>query len=216
MKHGAIFDMDGLLFDTERLYQESWMILAEQFGQTPDPEFPKAVCGSNGDTMRAIIRAYYPNVDADAFMQACLNRVDGILETSVPEKPGIREMLDYLRAHGVKTAVASSSRLELIEHNLALAGIRDRFDALVSGEEVAHGKPAPDIFLLAAERIGCAPEDCYVFEDGANGIRAGAAAGCTTAMVVDLSEPTDELRALCAGIYSGLPEALAAIQNAEI
>ena len=149
--------------------------------------------------------------DADAFMQACLSRVDGILETSVPEKPGIREMLDYLRAHGVKTAVASSSRLELIEHNLALAGIRDRFDALVSGEEVAHGKPAPDIFLLAAERIGCAPEDCYVFEDGANGIRAGASAGCTTAMVVDLSEPTDELPEELL-----LPEALAAIQNAEI
>lgn len=213
MKHGAIFDMDGLLFDTERLYRDSWVILAEQFGLRPDPQFPKAVCGSNGDTMRAIIHTYYPTVDADAFMHACLNRVHHILQTSVPEKPGVREILDYMRANGVKVAVASSSPLAQIEHNLRLTGIRDRFDALVSGDEVVHGKPAPDIFLMAAERIGCAPEDCYVLEDGANGIRAGAAAGCTTIMVVDLSEPTTELRSLCTGIYSDLTQVLNDLQQ---
>lgn len=216
MKHGAIFDMDGLLFDTERLYRESWIILAEAFGQVSNPEFPKAVCGSNGSTMLSIIQSYYPDIDAVAFMQACLDRVENILKTSVPEKTGIREILSWLHEHGVKLAVASSTGLALIQRNLKHAGIEHYFDAVVSGEEVAHGKPAPDIFQLAAERIGCAPEDCYVFEDGENGIRAGAAAGCTAVMVVDLTEPTEELRALCAGVFFNLPEALTAIQEQAI
>ena len=85
------------------------------------------------------------------------------------------------------------------------------FDAVVSGEDVTHGKPAPDIFLLAANRLGCNPADCYVFEDGINGVRAGLAAGCTTIMVPDTVLPTDEVRAACAGVFASLDEAREAI-----
>lgn len=191
---GAIFDMDGLLLDTERLYQESWTEMAKQFGQRADPAFPSAVSGTNGAGMRQIIRKYYPAVDADAFQAGCIARVERILdEGSVAEKPGAREILEYFRARGIKTAVASSTGRKRILSNLRQTGLDVFFDAIVSGQEAARGKPEPDIFLLAAERIGCAPGECYVFEDSANGVRAGMAGGCVTVMIPDLVPPPEGL-----------------------
>lgn len=216
MKKGAIFDMDGVLFDTERLYQESWMILAEEMGLVPNPAFPKAVCGTNGSYMLDVIRKYYPSADAQTYMQNCLDRVAQIVETAVPEKEGIHEILEYLHQNGVKVAVASSSPLETIEHHLKLSGIFPYFNAIVSGGQVTHGKPAPDIFLEAAARLHLPAEACYVFEDGMNGIRAGVAAGCTTVMVPDLTEPTEELYHICAAVYPNLTAVLNALKAGDL
>ena len=194
MKRGAIFDMDGLLLDTERLYQESWVEMARTFGQTADPAFPAAVSGTSGEGMREVIRRYYPAVDPYAFQAGCIARVDGILdEQGPPVKPGAGELLEYLGARGVKLAVASSSGRERILSNLRAARLDRFFDAVVSGQQVERGKPEPDIFLFAAREIGCPPEDCYVFEDSVNGIRAGMAAGCVTVMVPDLAAPPKDL-----------------------
>ncbi len=194
MKTGAIFDMDGLLLDTERVYQESWMEMARQFGQAPDPAFPNAVSGTGGEEQRETIRRYYPAVDPHAFQAACMARVDHILDTQGPEvKPGARAILEFFRARGIPAAVASSSGRERILANLRRTGLEPLFDAVVSGQEVARGKPEPDIFLLAAERIGCPAGECYVFEDSVNGVRAGLAAGCVTVMVPDLAPPPEEL-----------------------
>ncbi len=213
MKKGAIFDMDGLLFDTERLYQESWLVIAREWGIIPDPAFPTAVCGTSGAHMRDVVREHYPEVDAEAYIQACLSRVAHILETDVPEKPGIHELLTYLHAQGVKIAVASSSLAHVVENNLRNAGVWEYFDAVVTGEQVKRGKPEPDIFLEAAKRLGLHPEECYVFEDGINGTRAGLAAGCATVMIPDLTAPTEDLINSCAGVYPSLLTALEAIQN---
>ena len=191
---GAIFDMDGLLLDTERLYRESWVALAAEFGQTPDPVFPSAVSGSNGEGMLEIIRRHYPAVDAQAFMESCIARVEGILDRQgAPVKPGARELLAFFQTQGFKIAVASSSGGARILANLRQTGLDGFFSAVVSGQEVERGKPEPDIFLLAAERIGCPPELCYVFEDGINGVRAGMAAGCVTVMVPDQVPPPEGL-----------------------
>lgn len=213
MKKGAIFDMDGLLFDTERLYQESWLVIAREWGIIPDPAFPTAVCGTSGAHMRDVVREHYPEVDAEAYIQACLSRVAHILETDVPEKPGIHELLTYLHAQGVKIAVASSSLAHVVENNLRNAGVWEYFDAVVTGEQVKRGKPEPDIFLEAAKRLGLHPEECYVFEDGINGTRAGLAAGCATVMIPDLTAPTEDLINSCAGVYPSLLTVLEAIQN---
>lgn len=209
---GAIFDMDGLLLDTERLYQESWVEMAKQFGQTPDPLFPSAVSGTSGEGMRESIRAYYPGVDPYAFQEGCIARVDAILDTQGPPvKPGAGELLAFLQARGVKLAAASSSSRERILKNFRYTGMDRFFDAIVSGQEVARGKPEPDIFLLAAEKIGCLPEDCYVFEDSVNGIRAGIAAGCVTVMVPDLVQPPEGLAA--SRVCASLNEARALIEQ---
>lgn len=216
MKQGAIFDMDGLLFDTERMYRDSWKQSTQQFGLVHNPDFPRTVCGSSGAHMREIILQYYPQVDAKAFADDCILRVERELETHVPEKTGVRDILQYFKQHGVRVAVASSSKRATVLHNLKQADILSYFDAVVSGDQVTHGKPAPDIFLLAAQQIGCEPENCYVFEDGTNGIRAGAAAGCTTIMIPDLTPPNAQLEQLCAGIYPSLSDAMNAIAGNEI
>lgn len=216
MKKGIIFDMDGTLFDTERLYQESWEILAGEFGQIHNPAFPKAVCGSSGDSMRNIVKTYYPNIDTDAFIKACIDRVNSLLTISVPEKPGVHEILKFTKEKGLKIAIASSSERKTILNNLKLTNTERYFNAIVSGAEVQRGKPAPDIFLKAAQLLELDPSECYVIEDGTNGVHAGAAAGCTTIMVPDCTEPTPELRNLCAGVYDSLLDIIEAMRQEEI
>lgn len=194
MMKGAIFDMDGVLVDSEPLYQANWTQLAEAFGQTPNPNFPVAVGGTNGEEMRQVIRNFYPSVDPYAFQKACIARVGQIIdEQGVPLKAGVRELLQFFRARGIKIAVASSAARERILKNLQKTEILDAFDTVVSSLEVAHGKPEPDIFLAAARQLSLAPEECYVFEDSINGVRAGMAAGCAVVMVPDLAPPPDEL-----------------------
>ena len=99
-------------------------------------------------------------------------------------------------------AVASSSLKHQLDANLIKSGLIDYFDEVVSGTELKHGKPAPDIFLHAADMLGYKPEECYVFEDSANGIRAGHAAGCVTVMIPDLIAPTPEIESLCTKVCS--------------
>lgn len=213
MKNGAIFDMDGLLFDTERLYQESWQVIAHEWGFETVPGFETAVCGTSGAHMREVVRSYYPQVDTEKYIAACLDRVQRIVQQAVPEKPGIREILSYMHGQGRRLAVASSSAVSLIENNLRQAGIGRYFDAIVSGDQVRRGKPEPDIFLEAARRLELAPADCYVFEDGLNGIRAGLAAGCATVMIPDRTPPTDALRQAGVQVYDSLLDALDALQT---
>ena len=215
-KTGAIFDMDGLLLDTERLYIKAMEQAARRFGVPHTQELEDALAGTNGAQAEAVLRRFFPSVDAAALLKACNDQVWEWLAEQVPLKPGARELPLFLRERGIRTAVASSTAKDLVLRNLRLAGILDCFDAVVSGQEVEHGKPAPDIFLTAAERIGCAPEDCYVFEDGINGALAGLAAGCATVMIPDLFQPTEELRKNCAGIFKSLSEAREAVERGKL
>lgn len=216
MKAGAIFDMDGTLLDTEQVYRNSWMELAAEYGQQPNTEFPRAVAGTNGERMLAVIKQYYPDVDAVQFMQDCIDRVKNRIAHAVPKKEGMDEILEFLHQKGVKIAVASSNSVEQIEKNMTLVGATPYLDAIVGGDEVVYGKPEPDIFLLAAERLGISPWDCYVFEDGINGVRAGVAAGCSTVMVPDGSLPTEEMHQICIGVYHNLLEAKQALEQGKI
>ncbi|WP_283680978.1 HAD family hydrolase [Parablautia sp. Marseille-Q6255] len=214
---GAIFDMDGLMFDTEKIYRNVWDHLPEEFGFPACPGLGEAVCGTSGEDLKRIVREHIPGIDADAFMDAGYARVhDTVLAVQPDEKPGLHEIIGFLKARGFQLAVASGSPQEIIELNIKRAGLTEAFGAVVSGFCVPRGKPAPDIFLESARRIGCDPGACYVFEDGANGIRAGAAAGCVTVMIPDLTAPDEELRALCAGIFPGLLEAMRAIEEGRL
>lgn len=207
MKKGAIFDMDGTLFDTERLYARIWSVTAEHFGQSPHPDFPFAVAGTGGEGQLEVIRRYYPDVDAQAFREDCVARLEKILQSGLPEKRRVREILLFFRERDVKIAIASSSSHDRILEYIRRAELESFFDVIVSGEDIVHGKPEPDIFLLAANRLGCLPEECYVFEDSINGTRAGIAAGCETFMIQDMFPPTKDLCAGCAGICFSLLEA---------
>lgn len=215
MKPGAIFDMDGLLLDTERVYQESWIAVTEEFGQPQNPAFPPAVSGTSGRIMREIIHSYYPEVNEDDFVAACVARVERVIDgQGAQEKLGAGELLAYLHGRGVKIAVASSSPLARIRKNLESAGLARYFHVMVSGQEVERGKPEPDVFLLAAQRLGVAPEECYVFEDSLNGVRAGMAAGCRTVMVPDLVRPPEDLEVF--RVCESLLEARDLIEKGEL
>lgn len=204
---GAIFDMDGLLFDTERIYQQTWQELAEERGIRLGNGFLEAVSGTNGSYMRRVVEKYYHVPDGSSIIAECMERIRKKLSIHVPVKEGVYEILDFFKAEGIRIAVASSSSMEQIGANLEKAGIRGYFDALVSGVEVEHGKPAPDIFLCAAQRIGCTPDECFVFEDSENGIRAGYAAGCITVMVPDLIEPSPQILPYCSKVCRSLVQA---------
>lgn len=201
---GAIFDMDGLLFDTENIYQETWNELAAENGVTLGADFVGDICGTSGAHMCRVIEKHYGVADGSIIMEECMKRVRQKLKVYVPKKPGAERIVKAFHDKGMRLAVASSSYPEQIESNLKLAGMREYFDAVVSGKEVEHGKPAPDIFLLAAERIGCTPETCYVFEDSENGIHAGKAAGCTAIMIPDVLAPSEEIKEIADGIYESL------------
>lgn len=199
---GAIFDMDGVLFDTERLYQETWQEIAEERSVRLADDFLTAISGTNGSCMKQVIETYYHVSDGTSIIEECMNRMKRKLENHVPVKKGVYRILEYFHEHHIRLAVASSSSAAQIEANLLNCGIRNYFSEIVSGSEVKCGKPAPDIFLLAAQKIGCRPEECLVFEDSKNGVRAGHRAGCFTIMIPDLVEPDAEIRPLCSGIFS--------------
>lgn len=199
---GAIFDMDGVLFDTERLYQETWRELAAERQVNLEDSFLTEISGTSGSHMIQLLQRYYHTLDGAEIMEACMARMKQKLEKHVPVKKGVYEILEYFRGLDMHIAVASSSSAMQIEANLQRSGIRDYFSEIVSGAEVTRGKPSPDIFLLAAKRLGLEPEQCLVFEDSENGVRAGHLAGCFTVMVPDLIEPSEEIRSICSGIYS--------------
>lgn len=203
---GAIFDMDGLLFDTEKVFQQTWHELAKEHNVSLDDDFAKTICGTVGERLYGVIEHYYHVNDCAALAQECVERVMKKLKKSVPVKEGAYEILEYFKRKNVKLAIASSSVTEQIESNLEITDMRRYFDVLVSGTQVSRGKPEPDIFLYAAERIGCDPKECYVFEDSQNGIKAGYAAGCTTVMVPDLVEATSEIRPYCSMVWKSLAE----------
>lgn len=204
---GAIFDMDGLLFDTERVYQQTWREIAGEMGVKLDGGFVKDISGTNGQRMRRVIEQYYHVSDGTAIIEECMGRMREKLSVHVPVKKGVHEILDFFQKKGIRLAVASSSDPGQIESNLETAGIRGYFSAVVSGTQVRRGKPEPDIFLYAAERIGCEPGGCFVFEDSENGIKAGYAAGCITVMVPDLMEASPAILPYCRKICGDLLQA---------
>lgn len=204
---GFIFDQDGLLFDTERIYQEAWVEAGRRQGVEIDPAVPRSFCGMGRKLIREIIRERYPQLDWELYAKTAVDFAWNTQLSSVPPpKPGLMEMLEFCRANEIKTSVASSAPRHVVEHNLKAAGVIEYFDAITTGDEVENSKPAPDIFLLAASKLGVDPKECCVFEDAFSGVRGAIAAGMGAVFIPDQSEPTDEIRAL-ARVYRDLKSA---------
>lgn len=216
MKKAAIFDMDGLMFDSENVFQKNWRAIADEMGVTLPVDWVSQICGTSGAHMNHVIERNYHVEDGAPIQAEVYRRVENDLAVDCPEKPGLHEILEYLYDQGVVMAVASSNYTHIIERNLKNTNTDPFFKTVVSGKDVKHGKPAPDIFLYAAEKIGFDPKDCYVFEDGFNGIEAAYAAGCAPIMIPDQFQPTDEIRAMCVGVYDTLLDAKKAFEDGEL
>ena len=215
MKHGAIFDMDGTLVDTERFYRKGWLEVADQFGYERKPELATAMSGANAKKMSEILHSFYPDADAEEYGKRVREIVRIESEKELKLMSGVKEILDYFKSQGVLMAVASSSRISRVEANVKRAGIWDYFKIVLGGDQIKNGKPAPDIFIKAAEELALDPVDCYVFEDSINGVHAGYAAGCETIMIEDLTPPTEEIRKMCR-VYDSMNAAMEDIKHGAI
>jgi HAD superfamily hydrolase (TIGR01509 family) len=204
----VVFDMDGLLVDTEVVSREVMTQAALAMGhELPDEVFMRMV-GLNFATSGKILAEHYgEGFDVDAFWAESTRRYRAALEVGVALKAGVVELLDYLDEHDIPRAVATSSPHHDVDRNLGQHGLKERFDKVVARGDYQRGKPEPDPFLRAAEALGVEPGHCLALEDSHNGIRAAHAAGMMTVMVPDLLEATDEIRALCARVIESLHEA---------
>lgn len=204
----AIFDMDGLMLDTEPAYRIAWQAASAECGyELPDPLYFTLVGRGRSEGEQALVDAFGPQFPVDAFRAACLRREASIFDTTTPpKKPGLDELLDLLDSRKIVKAVATSTERRTAVAQLAGAGLLNRFDAVATGDEVVNGKPAPDLFLLAAQRLGVEPAHCIVFEDAEPGTIAAHLAGMTVFIVPDLKQPSGEVRSLAKGVFESLAE----------
>ena len=210
---GAIFDQDGLLFDTEVIFEQSWIKAGEELGLPVTLELTHKLSGRGKKELASVIAEVFQEADPEAMVERAHHlAAETQLAMTPVMKPGVREILGFCRKHGIRTAIASSSMRHLVDHNLEVTGLAEFFDAIVTGRDVANGKPAPDIFLLAAERIGVHPSECVVFEDAFPGIRAAHAAGCRPVMIPDRTQPTPEILDICE-TYPTLTDAIHNVWN---
>jgi HAD superfamily hydrolase (TIGR01509 family) len=203
----VLLDMDGLLVDSERTYHDAYLGRAAELGLVMTSEtFHRMIGGSYGHSDAVLRETFGENFDAEGFNAEIDRRVDA---ADIPLKRGAPELFDRLEECRLPKALVTSSSRAAVERRLGPRGLVDRLDALVVGGEVARGKPHPDPFLLAAERLGVAPPTCLVLEDSHNGVRAAHAAGMMAVMVPDLLQATEEIRGLCAHVASDLHEVCA-------
>jgi len=207
----VILDMDGLMFDTERLAVEGWRMAGGEFGIEMPYDLVLSTVGTNtADTREILERGLGRKIPFDEMRaRRFVYLWDVIDREGVPVKKGLGGLLDLLEGRSVPAAVATSTERGKTEKLLRMSGLYDRFQVLVCGDEVARGKPAPDIFLAAAAGLDVQPGRCVVLEDSASGIRAAHAAGMIPLLVPDLREPPGEVVALARGVFASLDEAAA-------
>jgi HAD superfamily hydrolase (TIGR01509 family) len=201
----VVFDMDGLLVDTEALIRDVMVELAAARGASFPHDVFQRMVGLTNEASDAIARAHFgPDFPLEALYVDVSARVHAACEVGVALKAGVTELLDHLDQAQVPRAIATSSSHATVRRTLGPSGILPRFDAVVAAGDYARGKPNPDPFLTAAVRLGVEPEHCLALEDSHNGVRAAHAAGMMTVMVPDLLEPTDEMREKCLAIAQSL------------
>lgn len=209
----VVFDMDGIIFDSELLVLETWKEVAEKHGFPDIEKVCKECLGTNDAATRQIFLEHYgrefPYDEYAKEMSALFHkRAAG---GKLPKKPGVEELLAALKERGIKVALASSTRRETVLRELEEGGLLHYFDKVVCGDMVSRSKPEPDIFLKACELLDVSPEKAYVIEDSYNGIRAAHSAGMKPIMVPDLAAPTEEMQELAGWILPSLREVQALI-----
>jgi len=205
----VIFDMDGTLIDSEAVYIAAMREAADALALALPLDLCHAMVGVPSHECNVMLQEHYgTGFDLAVFRGHFSTSVQRQMSERVPVKPGVVELLDFLRGRALPLAIATSAGRATAERNLGRAGLLDRFSALATRDDVEYPKPAPDLYLEAAKRLGVAPERCVAFEDSSIGVIAAHAAGMRAVMVLDILPPTDEARAKCFHIADDLHEVL--------
>ena len=201
----VIFDMDGLLFDSERLYAQTILTAAAEVGCPMSHDIFLQLVGRSREVNHAFLLGHYgPDYPLQALIATWGRHFRELAAAGLPLKPGAIELLDLLDDLRLPRAIATSSTHATVQANLLVHSLADRFHGVVAHGDYASGKPAPDPFLKAAERLGVAPALCLALEDSHNGVRSASAAGMMAVMVPDLIPATDEMQELCALVVDDL------------
>ena len=192
---GVLFDMDGVVLDTEKLYCRFWQEAARALGYPMTREQALGLRSLNAQAGQAKLESYFgPGISREAVKQKRVELMDAYVELhGVDPKPGIYELLTELKRRGIRTAITTSSPMDRVRRYLTPLGLLDQFDCLCSGHDVPRGKPEPDIYLHGAASIGLEPRECLAIEDSYAGVLSASRAGCLTVLVPDLDEPDDEI-----------------------
>jgi HAD hydrolase, family IA, variant 3 len=207
----VLFDIDGLMVDTESLATEAFIHSAKKQGYDMTKEETLMVLGFTTKSIYEFWENYFKNSDVSGkqLVDDHYKYIENVLFTTGPKKmPYIEELLKYLKENNYKVAVASSSNMNHIINNMEKTGLKKYIDEFASGAEVKNGKPAPDVFLLAAERLGVEPKKCLVLEDSKAGVIAGSSAGAKVIMVPDMFKPDDECKEKAYKIVNNLGEVI--------
>ena len=215
LPEAVIFDMDGLIFDTEALYQKALLALADErgFAAITQATVDKSV-GLSWTSTRALLGLNLPShVDVDAFIGDWTERYETLAQNELALKPGVMELLDLLEACGIARAVATGSYRDVALGHLAEFELPGRFHGIGAKEDCVHGKPAPEPFLTSAVRLQVNPSRCWALEDSPNGIRSAYDAGMEAIMIPDLLAPDADTLALCCHIGPSLNEVVRLIEE---
>lgn len=201
-----VFDMDGVIFDTENLVLGCWRFVAEKYNI---PHIEETYLRSIGTTSEETKDILYEVYGEDFFLptfwqewkQQYANRV---AQSGLPVKRGVRELLGFLKINGYRIGLASSSRYEAVRANLTTAGILDFFEVIVGGDMVKRSKPEPDIYQCACEKMKIVPQETLAIEDSYNGIRSASRAGLSVILVPDLIPPNEEMEELAYAVFEDL------------
>lgn len=207
----VIFDMDGTLLDTQRIAIPAWEFAGECQGVKNMGSHIPAVCGMTEETGNEYLAKNFPTIDIAAF-RTISNEY--IAKNCVAKyKKGAEKLLSFFKQNNIKIGLASGSSMDDIKKRLSTVGALELFDALASGNDVKKGKPEPDVFLLTAEKMGVKPEDCFVFEDSANGIIAGNKAGMKCIGIPDIVDFDEDIKKLMFAELKDLSEAIPILEN---
>lgn len=202
----VVFDMDGVIFDSEKLVVECWVEIADKYGVNDVAQTCKECLGLNRLAAKErFLKRYGDNFPYDSYKQEMSDLYHKrAREGALLMKPGVVELLRYLKEQNIRIALASSTREQVVKWELTDAGIIDYFDVIVCGDMVSKSKPEPEIFLKACELLEVLPKNAVAIEDSYNGIRAAFAGGLRPIMVPDLAEPTEEMEKLTEVILPSL------------
>jgi len=203
----VVFDMDGLLIDSEVVYTEALLAEALARGRDLPLSVVKGMIGHTWASSAVLLAEHFgPDLDTDDYRDRVVERFYALNEAGVALKAGVLEMLDHLDVAGLPRAIATSGRRVDVEHHLGGHNLLGRFHAILAYGDYPRSKPHPDPYLKAAAALGVDPADCLALEDSHNGVRAAAAAGMMTVMIPDMLDPTEEMRSLCVRIAADLHE----------